>query len=585
MWTGNKVIPEIITRESIEELGQVLKRKPVIWDNIHANDYDQRRVFLGAYCGRPIELYPLLNGILTNPNCEFEANYIPIHTLGTWCRVADNVYSRARSISESDGEVCVPMFDDVAMDDLSDDDDTSAVAEECVMPVDLAPLTAADVAQVVGEYNPRHALHLALLDWLEEFRLHKKAPLKSYSKRNLKTTIVNGQTVLTATPYDLDITNAAIGGLETLRNDKHCIMELNEESLILLTDLFCLPYGHGDKGLQLQQEFMWLLQNVGDIMEKPPSKEKISCWYDRLLKCEVHCQAVYDLFASICKIPNEAILYDLYPYLWDLKEVVLSLDTYVHWLSNFAASPNLINEKFWYSAVPSQPLQAPKFIANDYIEPWHIMYLGGLTLSLHNMMPFKGGYLFLDSAPDTPRNDTVQIRCYSNADREALYQLCALEDTEELIDIDKIDLPGDREIGAYLSVCPKTLFTVEDKSGVCGYVAAAPDNQHFHDCATKSWLPEMKSKYVDGDCGSLPYSDFDGWKSDSSSHVTIRLNSRVRNPAVLKRVFSSVLSVLKSTGSQTVYYQLSPNDDMDLFTKLGFRFVENVEVRIAFRAL
>ena len=45
------------------------------------------------------------------------------------------------------------------------------------------------------------------------------------------------------------------------------------------------------------------------------------------------------------------------------------------------------------------------------------MYLGGLTLSLHNMMPFKGGYLFLDSAPDTPRNDTVQIRCYSNADR------------------------------------------------------------------------------------------------------------------------------------------------------------------------
>lgn len=74
----------------------------------------------------------------------------------------------------------------------------------------------------------------------------------------------------------MDLSLIVSGGLETLRNDKHCIMELNEESLILLTDLFCLPYGHGDKGLQLQQEFMWLLQNVGDIMEKPPSKEKVS---------------------------------------------------------------------------------------------------------------------------------------------------------------------------------------------------------------------------------------------------------------------------------------------------------------------
>jgi protein O-GlcNAcase/histone acetyltransferase len=70
--------------ESIEEVSKIIKRAPVIWDNIHANDYDQKRLFLGPYKGRSTELIPRLKGVLTNPNCEFEANYVAIHTLATW---------------------------------------------------------------------------------------------------------------------------------------------------------------------------------------------------------------------------------------------------------------------------------------------------------------------------------------------------------------------------------------------------------------------------------------------------------------------------------------------------------------------
>ena len=47
MWTGDKVIPKEITVASLEGITQVLKRLPVIWDNEHANDYDQKRVYLG----------------------------------------------------------------------------------------------------------------------------------------------------------------------------------------------------------------------------------------------------------------------------------------------------------------------------------------------------------------------------------------------------------------------------------------------------------------------------------------------------------------------------------------------------------
>lgn len=49
MWTGPKVISRTLTVESIEEITEVLRRPPVIWDNLHANDYDQKRVFLGMF--------------------------------------------------------------------------------------------------------------------------------------------------------------------------------------------------------------------------------------------------------------------------------------------------------------------------------------------------------------------------------------------------------------------------------------------------------------------------------------------------------------------------------------------------------
>ena len=47
MWTGDKVIPKDITVPSLEEITTVLNRPPVIWDNEHANDYDQKRMYLG----------------------------------------------------------------------------------------------------------------------------------------------------------------------------------------------------------------------------------------------------------------------------------------------------------------------------------------------------------------------------------------------------------------------------------------------------------------------------------------------------------------------------------------------------------
>ena len=85
-WTGSKVVSETITAKECDALAEVIKRKPVIWDNIHANDYDHQRLFLGPYLGRDRSQPPssYLAGAMTNPNCEYSLNLPALVTLAQW---------------------------------------------------------------------------------------------------------------------------------------------------------------------------------------------------------------------------------------------------------------------------------------------------------------------------------------------------------------------------------------------------------------------------------------------------------------------------------------------------------------------
>ena len=85
-WTGPEIISREITVTHVGEIQNVLRRKPLIWDNLHANDYDGRRFYCGPYSGRPTELRNLVSGILSNPNNEFPLNYVPLRTLAEFVR-------------------------------------------------------------------------------------------------------------------------------------------------------------------------------------------------------------------------------------------------------------------------------------------------------------------------------------------------------------------------------------------------------------------------------------------------------------------------------------------------------------------
>ncbi|XP_074036540.1 O-GlcNAcase isoform X2 [Leptinotarsa decemlineata] len=152
LWTGQKVISRTLTRENIQEITEVLRRPPVIWDNLHANDYDQKRVFLGPYSGRSPDLIPKLRGVLTNPNCEYGANFVAIHTLAQW--------SKCNVDAQRD-----PSINDTVSADIKLETETEDGLSGEDVPASLSP----------NMYHPKHAIRNAINEWLPEFAKHKSA--------------------------------------------------------------------------------------------------------------------------------------------------------------------------------------------------------------------------------------------------------------------------------------------------------------------------------------------------------------------------------------------------------------------------
>lgn len=170
MVLGSKVISRHLSKENIQEITEVLRRPPVIWDNLHANDYDQKRVFLGPYSGRSPDLIPKLRGVVTNPNCEYGANFIAIHTLAQWSRCSVDG-QRDLTISELifmlnfiKAPKIWPLDDTVSADIKLETETEDGLSGEDV-PASLSP----------NMYHPKHALRNAINEWLPEFSKHKAA--------------------------------------------------------------------------------------------------------------------------------------------------------------------------------------------------------------------------------------------------------------------------------------------------------------------------------------------------------------------------------------------------------------------------
>lgn len=119
-WTGPEIVSREITVPHVREVARLLWRKPVIWDNLHANDYDVRRFFVGPYAGRPPALRREVNGLLSNPNNELRLNEVPLRTLGRFVNEAAPTSPRDAYLEAM--TAWLPAFatwgDPIALDDL-----------------------------------------------------------------------------------------------------------------------------------------------------------------------------------------------------------------------------------------------------------------------------------------------------------------------------------------------------------------------------------------------------------------------------------------------------------------------------------
>jgi len=216
-WTGPDIVSKCISADSLREIGRVLRRKPVIWENFHANDYDIRRVMAGPLGGRKAEILGLIDGLITNPNNEFEANFVPVHTTGAFTRGVD----------------------------------------------------------VESE-----ALAAALPAWQKRFRLAFTAPQET----------------------------------------------LTTEELRLLVELFYQPFRQGPEVEALLQVARRLLS-----VERPDVQS--AEWRAGHAAIVGLRDRIRDLFERMTELENRDLFYAFHPYLWEAREEVTHLVSYLDWLA------------------------------------------------------------------------------------------------------------------------------------------------------------------------------------------------------------------------------------------------------------
>uniref|UniRef100_A0A8C6KS72 protein O-GlcNAcase n=1 Tax=Nothobranchius furzeri TaxID=105023 RepID=A0A8C6KS72_NOTFU len=486
LWTGPKVVSKDITVESIEEVSKILRRSPVIWDNFHANDYDQKRLFLGPYKGRSTELIPRLKGVLTNPNCEFESNFVAIHTLATWYK--SNMNGVRKDVVMTDGEDSTVSIQIKLENEGSDEE----------LETDML-------------YSPQLALKLALTEWLGEFGVPHQYNSRQVPQSGSKSTAIDvtsmsapilcSSTSLT-TVFQQPIMSSSIAiscstlvlmlleqvdvekkdsdeepmetvvekqdepeaetdpeeknvapiladkiteDLKPMDTDKESGVEsksteesiqedsgsdiapmqtddqlkqdvfvpgpnekqlfipepLTLEDLCLLAELFYLPYEHGPKAMQMLKEFNWLRANssVVSVNCKRKDNEKVEEWQTRAHKFEEMCCSVIHMFTRLSNIDNRTILYDLYPYIWDIKSILSMVKSFVQWLGCRSQS-------------------SAQFLRGDQ-EPW--AFRGGLAGEFQRLLPIDGANdLFYQPPPSLPTSKMYTIRPYLPKDEKMI---------------------------------------------------------------------------------------------------------------------------------------------------------------------
>ena len=150
----------------------------------------------------------------------------------------------------------------------------------------------------------------------------------------------------------------------------------------------------------------------------------------------------------------------------------------------------------------------------------------------------------------------------------------SLEYPDRVLDIENGDINSDTHISPYLDKCSHSLFVLEHNHQICGYVAAVPNNKIFMEHTTMICHSSVEGSSEKLRRAGCSFSKVTDWNLENKAHLLIHIDQKTRTAKVLKRVLSMALSVLKSLGSSSVLLEINDEDELDLYSKLGFHQVD-----------
>uniref|UniRef100_A0A1I8AGY3 protein O-GlcNAcase n=1 Tax=Steinernema glaseri TaxID=37863 RepID=A0A1I8AGY3_9BILA len=560
MWTGPRVVSRILTPEHIEKVSEVLRRKPVIWDNLHANDYDPKRVFLGPFAGRSVGLKQQLGGLLLNPNCKYEANFVPLHTLAEWNRC--------------DGDA----------PDVENDRDATLEAGGAEPAAEIV----VDKAKPIKLYHPLRALKEASKKWLEvylqglgptippisqmetqtiapiiepviisstvpppsirtcegnELLPHSDIPSPTYtSPIGTATTVtvqafplsntiigaaeahdnmpltVNSLTAEYSEPMDLasnlsfsskegiapsssrgaSMTDVSMLDADDVVDDLVLSRNIDLDHIGLLVDIFYLPFEHGKRGNELLEEFTWLHSNAHVLRQCSDKSTSINCneWFRR---CEAFLRTVQlltKLYNSIIDSPNKSLVQELLPYIWDAQGILSVVGVVIEWMRQ----GNLLTS-------PQDGLGNWWTNGEMDVEPWTLG--GGMLPDLQKLLFTSTNVADIFLAKQTI---PLSLTCYSlrpcpkTLEPNNFYEVLTSADEKnnflnELMGV-KDEYCFDRYFGAYVGIpVPDHNFVADEvlADGTlrpCAVIGAALNSQEFVETFKSVYIPRMRETYL-----------------------------------------------------------------------------------------
>ncbi|KAK2862764.1 hypothetical protein Q5P01_002297 [Channa striata] len=577
IWTGSKVISRKLSVDCLAEVEAVLQRPPLIWDNLHANDYDSRRLFLGPFKGREPQLRNRLRGLLLNPNCEFEANYIPLHTLGSWYRAGEE------GRKDEELEYCPDRALSAALHDWMEELNQPLQAGRQSMRAEQrssAPLSRCKTPDTSD--NPLTFRGPCAVTKLPVFPLNSSSPPPSPTKskgeregregekkRSNQSNQPNHQPAGTRPGAPSSGRQGQKAQGRGLCGGKGL---LSESQVRLLVGLHYLPHEHGPSAQTLLQDLTWLKTNCHLISanNKKAQPQKVEEWRSRASRFLSLCEDIAQLHCSVVGLHMLAGRTNLSD-----SSTLGSWKNCFHWCGKTTGADLLGVES----------------------EPW--VFKGGVSGEVQMLLPIgSSSELFSHPPPLFPTSRLYNIRPYHSKDKVELYrmirQLHLRTQGGQESSAAHPDVIGDRCLGPCLALCPDYSFILEDELGVCGCVLGVLDFRSFAKRCQASWLPAMRDKYppkggnthpntqdliqlMEEDQGEYP----DSLLYHFPSQLRLDALPELVDISVSRTLLTSLLTALKANGSQGVFCEVQPTDRqrLEFLTKLGFLEILRGEAR------